>query len=199
VGAQLENGEETVVTNDVHVAVRERHVPLWVGGGGGRRRAQDATGVVYLRAVEAERDGDVNGRSNVFSADGRTSVAEARRFYLTVERVIVIFVIEVQSLLSRVPGWRERGGTGSGRKASEGPACGKAVGEAGDGIGEVSDAVVSVDGGKVAGEAGGDWRGNGREEELLVLGGLHVGIRADGLGAEPPHHGLDGRVARVKG
>ena len=48
VGAQLKNGEETVVTNDVHVAVRERHIPLWVGGGGGRRRAQDATGVVYL-------------------------------------------------------------------------------------------------------------------------------------------------------
>ena len=48
VGAQLKNGEDTVVTNDVHVAVRERHIPLRVGGGGGRRRAQDATGVVYL-------------------------------------------------------------------------------------------------------------------------------------------------------
>ena len=48
VGAQLKNGEETVVTNDVHVAVRERHIPLWIGSGGGRRRAQDATGVVYL-------------------------------------------------------------------------------------------------------------------------------------------------------
>ena len=48
VGAQLKNGEETVVTNDVHVAVRERYIPLWIGSGGGRRRAQDATGVVYL-------------------------------------------------------------------------------------------------------------------------------------------------------
>ena len=30
VGAQLKNGEETVVANDVHVAVRERHIPLWL-------------------------------------------------------------------------------------------------------------------------------------------------------------------------
>ena len=98
-----------------------------------------------------------------------------------------------------MPGWRERAGTDPGRKASEGPACGRAVGEAGDGIGEVGDAVVGVDGREVAGEAGGDRRRNGGEEELLVLGGLHVGIRADGLGAEPSHHGLNGRVARVKG
>ena len=48
VGAQLENGEETVVANDVDVAVREGHVPLWGGGGGGRRRAHDAAGVVDL-------------------------------------------------------------------------------------------------------------------------------------------------------
>ena len=48
VGAQFENGEETVVSNDVHVAVREGHVPLWGGGRGARRWAHDATGVVNL-------------------------------------------------------------------------------------------------------------------------------------------------------
>ena len=97
-----------------------------------------------------------------------------------------------------MPGWRERSSTDLGRKASKGPACGRAVGEAGDGIGEVGNAVVGVDGGEVAGETGRDRRRNGGEEKLLVLGGLHVGIRADGLGAEPSHHGLNGRVARVK-
>ena len=57
-GAQLENGEETVVANDVDVAVREGHVPLWGGGGGGRRWAHGAAGVVDLRAVEVEAEGD---------------------------------------------------------------------------------------------------------------------------------------------
>ena len=48
VGAQFENGEETVVANDLYVAVREGHVPLRGGGGGARRWAYDATGVVNL-------------------------------------------------------------------------------------------------------------------------------------------------------
>ena len=32
-------------------------------------------------------------------------------------------------------------------------------------------------------ETGGDWRRNGGEEESSVLGGLHMGVRADGLRA----------------
>jgi len=47
-GAQFENGEETVVANGVYVAVRDGHVLLRGGGGGARRWAHDATGVVNL-------------------------------------------------------------------------------------------------------------------------------------------------------
>ena len=176
-GAQLENGEETVVANDVHVAVREGHVPLRGGGGGGRRRAHDATGVGTSEPLRRKvaATSPPGAWSNVFSADGRTSVAESRCLHLTVKRVIIVFVIKVEDLPRRASGWRERGaGSDSGREASEGPACGRAVGEAGDGIGEVGDAVVGVDGWEIAGETGGDWRRNGGEEEFLVLGGFHV-------------------------
>ena len=166
VGAQLENGKETVVANDVYVAVREGHVPLRGGGGGARRWAQDATGVVNLRAAEAEGNGDLAAWSNVFSVDGRTSDAESRCLHLTVKRAIV------EDSLRRASGWRERGACpGSGREASEGLACGRAVGEAGEGVGEVGDAVVRVDGWEITGETGGDWHKNGREVEFLVLGG----------------------------
>ena len=92
-------------------------------------------------------------------------------------------------------GGRERGAdSDSGREASEELACGRVVGEAGDGVGEVGDAVVRVDGWEIAGETGGDRRRNGGEEESLVLGGLHMGVRADGLRTEPSHHGLNGGV-----
>ena len=182
-GAQFENGEETVVANGVYVAVRDGHVLLRGGGGGARRWAHDATGVVNLRAVEAEGNGDLTAWSNVFSADGRTSVAEPRRLHLTVKRAIVAFVIKVEDSLRRASGWRERGADlDSGGETSEGLACGRALGEADDGVGEVGDAVVRVDGWEIAGETGGDRRRNGGEKEFLVLGGLNVGIRADGLG-----------------
>ena len=104
VRAQFENGEETVVANDVDVAVREGHVPLRGGGRGARRWAHDATGVVNLRAVEAEGNNDLAARGNVFSADGRTSVAESRRLNLTVKRVTVVFVIKVEDALRRASG-----------------------------------------------------------------------------------------------
>jgi hypothetical protein len=125
-----------------------------------------------------------------------TSVAETRCLDLTVKRVIVVFVIKVEDLPRRVSGrCGRRAGPGSGMEAGEGPAHGGPVGEAGDCIGEVCDAVVGVNGREVAGETGGDWCGDGGEKEFLVLSGLHVSIGADGLWAEPPHHGLDGRVA----
>ena len=69
-GAKLEEGEETVVANDVDVAVREGHVPLRGSGRGVRRWLHDAAGVVNFRAVEAEENGDFDAWGNVFSADG---------------------------------------------------------------------------------------------------------------------------------
>jgi hypothetical protein len=162
VRAQFENGEETVVANDVDVAVREGHIPLRGGGRGARRWAHGAIGVVDLRAVEAEGNGDLATWSNVVSADGRASVAESRRLHLTVKRAIVTFVIKVEDSLGCASGWRERGtDPDSGGEASEGLACGRAVGEADDGVGEVGDAVVRVGGWEIAGETGGDWRRNG--------------------------------------
>ena len=77
VAVKLKDGEDAVVANDVHVAVRKGYVPLRGGGGGGGRRwAHDAAGVVHLRAVETEGDGDLVACSNVFIADEGASVAE---------------------------------------------------------------------------------------------------------------------------
>ena len=75
-GAKLKDGEDAVVANDVHVAVRKGYVPLRGGGGGVRRWADDTAGVVHLRAVETEGDGDLVACSNVFIADEGASVAE---------------------------------------------------------------------------------------------------------------------------
>ena len=134
--AQFENGEETVVANDVDVAVREGHIPLRGGGRGARRWAHGAIGVVDLRAVEAGGNGDLAAQGNVFSADGRTSAAEPRRLHLTVKRATVVFVTKVEDALRRTSGGRERGaGPGSGREASGGLACGRVVGETSDGAG----------------------------------------------------------------
>ena len=59
-----------------------------------------------------------------------------------------------------------------GGEASEGLARRRVVREfeTGDGVGEVGDAVVFVDSWGISGEARGDWRGNGGEEESRVFG-----------------------------
>ena len=88
--------------NEVDVAARQGHVPLRGSGRGARHWAHNATGIVNLRAVEAEGNGDLAARSNVSSAaDGRTSVAESRRLYLTVKSATVIVVIKVDDALGR--------------------------------------------------------------------------------------------------
>ena len=97
VGAQFENGEETVVANDVYVAVRGGHAPLRGGRGGARRWAHDATGVGNFCAVEAGGNGDLAARS-------KPSVAEPRCLHLTVKRATVVFIIKVEDALRRASG-----------------------------------------------------------------------------------------------
>ena len=133
----------------------------------------------------------------------RTSVAEPGRLYLTAKSATAVLgVVKVKDTMIRVSAGRERGGgpTTIG-EASEGLARRRGIREAGDGVGEVGDAVVRVDGREVAGEAGQVIGAEiyGGAEESLVFSGLHVGVGADRLRTEPPHHGLNDGITRVAG
>ena len=153
-GTELNDGEEPIMLRSIDVAVRKRDGVLRNAGRGGGGWPQDVAGVVDLDSVEPEGDGDRSAGNEILVADKRARVAEAGRLNLALE-LVNTFVVEGESTIGCIS--RERGRRGSAvGEVGQGGAGGWVPSDPGNGIGQVSDAGVGVDGWEIAGEARGD-------------------------------------------
>ena len=171
-GTELNDGEEPIMLRSIDVAVRKRDVVLRNAGRGGGGWPQDVAGVVDLDSVEPEGDSDRSAGNEILVADKRARVAEAGRLNLALEFVNV-FVVEGESTIGCIS--RERGRRGSAvGEVGQGGAGGWVPGDPGNGIGQVSDAGVGVDGWEIAGEARGDRCADSRQQQPLVVRWFHI-------------------------
>ena len=192
---ELNDGEEPAMPRSVDIAVRKRDVVLCIAGRGGGDWPQDVAGVVDLDSIEPEGDSDRCAGNEVLVTDRRARVAEAGRLNLALE-LAYVFVIEGESTLGRVSRKRGRRGSAVG-EVGQGGAGDRVTGDPGNGIGQVSDAGVGVDGWEIAGEARGDRCAYSRHQQPLIVRRLHVRVSTDRLRTKPANHRLDGGVARV--
>ena len=172
--AELNDGEEPVVSCSMDIAVGKRDVELRIAGRGGGCWPQDVAGVVDLGSIEPEGDGDRSAGNKVLVADRRARVAETGRLNLAFE-LVYAFIVEGESTLGCVSRKRGRRGSAVG-EVGQGGAGSWVTGDPGNGVGQVSDAGVGVDGWEVAGEARGNRCANGRHQQPLVVRWFHVRV-----------------------